>query len=547
MMGGGGAIGRPRLTLAILALAFVYYVWPLTLATPLLDPDEGLHAAIAREMADSGDWVTPRFLGQPFFDKPALFFWAEAASIRLFGRTEAAVRAPGLAFGLLGAITTGLLGAALLGRRTGLVAGLLYATMLLPASLNQSPVHDVALVPWTNLALLCFWRARGRTRGAAAAYALGAGVALGLAALTKGLVGPALVLLAFGAFVLWSWRGLAGRGDTPTARAAAIAIVALAVAAAVAAPWFVEMSRLHPGYARYYFLERHVGGFATTTQLHSDRPWWYYLPILAGGALPWVAAIGWTRRPGRRDGLVFAWIWLATNLIFLSVARAKLLTYVLPVFPAVAILAAAPWAALMEPASAAAPPGRRPALPTAILASLMLPACLVAVVNQFELAHSGLIWAGGLTMSAAWGLTVWPRRRPPAATRELAVGLGVMALTFVFVMRVLLPPVAATLTARDLAEHYNRLGALPDQLLFVDERLGSFVFYLDPALRAGLTAGDVGDVDADELRARPPGDDTVIAVPEEEYEGLARELQLAGLPWIRAGHYRLYDAEHLRF
>ena len=119
--------------------------------------DEGLHAAIAQAMVEGGDYVTPRFLREPFPDKPVLFFWALAGSLRAFGFTEAAARVPGLLFGLLGAVTTGLLAGTILGRRGGWLAGIFYATLSLPIGLMQMPVHDLALVPFTNGALLAFW------------------------------------------------------------------------------------------------------------------------------------------------------------------------------------------------------------------------------------------------------------------------------------------------------------------------------------------------------------------------------------------------------
>jgi hypothetical protein len=94
---------------AAIVLTVVLYVWPLTLGAPIIDPDEGLHAAIAQEMLDRGDAVMPRFLGEPFLDKPILYFWALMASLRAFGASELAVRLPGLLFGWLGALTTALL------------------------------------------------------------------------------------------------------------------------------------------------------------------------------------------------------------------------------------------------------------------------------------------------------------------------------------------------------------------------------------------------------------------------------------------------------
>src|SRR5436190_22807799 len=124
-----------RRIFAFLALALV--VAPLVANAPLFDPDEGLHAAIAQEMNLRRDYVTPTFLGEPFLDKPILFFWAEAASIRVLGDREAAVRLPPLVFGLLGMIGVAALGRAMFGEATGLIAGLVYGTMLLPLGVSQ--------------------------------------------------------------------------------------------------------------------------------------------------------------------------------------------------------------------------------------------------------------------------------------------------------------------------------------------------------------------------------------------------------------------------
>jgi predicted membrane-bound mannosyltransferase len=112
------------------ALALLLLAWPLFLDIPLLDPDEGLHASIAQEMLERGDWITPSFLGQPFLDKPIFYFWAQIASIAMLGQHEAAVRLPSLFFGALGALATGLLGRQLFGARAGLMAGAMQATML---------------------------------------------------------------------------------------------------------------------------------------------------------------------------------------------------------------------------------------------------------------------------------------------------------------------------------------------------------------------------------------------------------------------------------
>ena len=151
--------------LALLAtvIAAVMFVFPLAIHFPLLDPDEGLHASIAQDMVERGDFVTPHFLGRPFLDKPIFYFWVQAASLRLLGANETAVRLPGLMFGLLGAVTTGLLAWRMFGRTMGLIAGILYATTILPTALSQAASHDVALVPWVNLTILLLWECRRHT------------------------------------------------------------------------------------------------------------------------------------------------------------------------------------------------------------------------------------------------------------------------------------------------------------------------------------------------------------------------------------------------
>jgi 4-amino-4-deoxy-L-arabinose transferase-like glycosyltransferase len=269
--------------LVILAavLAAAVFVFPLTVYFPLLDPDEGLHASIAQEMVERGDWMVPRFLGEPFFDKPILYFWCQALSLRLFGMNEAALRLPGMIFGLMGAVTTGLIGRRMFGRTAGWVAGIFYGTMILPVALTQAASHDVALIPCINLAILFLWEwDRARSYSSLAGYVAAAGFLLGLTILTKGLIGVAMVAVAYGSYVLITRR----LSITICLRGLAV----LAIAALVASTWYIPVEIKHPGFLHYYFIERHILGFTTATQLHGDAPWWYYLPIIIGGGLPWI-------------------------------------------------------------------------------------------------------------------------------------------------------------------------------------------------------------------------------------------------------------------
>ena len=405
-----GTSCRPLVLLAIV-IAVVMFVFPLFVPFPLLDPDEGLHASIAQEMVERGDWITPRFLGQPFFDKPILYFWIQAVSLRLLGSNETAVRLPGLMFGLLGAVTTGLLAWRMFGRKTGWIAGVFYATTILPTALAQAASHDVALVPWVNLAMLLLWesdvsrtrRVRTSAHGVVpdtmrVACTVGAGLFLGLSILTKGLLGVAVVGLAYGGYLLITWR------VKPAVLLQGAAVLLIAVL--VAAPWYLAVESQQPGFLRYYFFERHVLGFASGKQPHSDQPWWYYLPILLGGGLPWIATCGgrgtatvsdrlavastrrewpatallhgaiaaWTRRLNVDfpSPVAFLWFWLIGWTVFLTVAQSKLATYLWPAFPPLAILAAVAWTRMIDgslvaqrPPAAMRSPGRSSVLPGA--------------------------------------------------------------------------------------------------------------------------------------------------------------------------------------
>ena len=520
---------------ALLALTVALFLLPLASGLPLFDPDEGLHAAIAREMVERGDWVTPRLLGEPFLDKPILFFWAQAASIALLGASEIAVRLPGLLLGLAGALATGWLARALWGLPRGALAMACYATLILPLALAQAAVHDVALVPCVTMALLCFWRAAHVTRAPAAlVWGAGAGVWLGLSILAKGLSGVAVTGVAF---ALWA---LAAR----RLRLSLVAggLVSLVVAAAIAAPWYLAMERANPGYFHYYFVERHLLGFTTTTQIHGQRPWWYYVPILVAGSLPWVVYLpeSWRRwrssTPPAREADLLGWCWLAGATVFLSLSGSKMVTYVWPVFPAVALLASGAWVG--------AAPSRATRMTHTGFGVVLLPVAAAVTLARFDVAVTFAAWTAAALAIIAW-LAAGPHRLGgswDAASR----GAALTGATMLAALLVIMPSVAPTLSARDLAQHVNRATDLPARLWVFDERIGSLLFYLDAGHRAGLVPGSVESVGIDRLLSmRQPPDNTVVAVPREKLGRLTARVDLAGAPRVSAGHYEVFTAEAL--
>jgi 4-amino-4-deoxy-L-arabinose transferase-like glycosyltransferase len=569
----------PGIALATVVAAAIF-VYPLALASriPLLDPDEGLHARIAQEMVERGDWVVPRLSGKPFLDKPILYFWCEALSLRLLGMSEAALRLPGLLLGLAGAVTTAVMAWRMFDRRTGLVAGVCYATSILPAALAQAAAHDVALVPWVNLSLLLFWEAdqvpipnpqsqiqnpKSKIQNPWLLTAL-AGLVLGLAILTKGLSGVALVGIAYGGYLLATRR----LRWVHCLRGA----LALAVAAGVAAGWYLAVEYRCPGYLHYYFVERHLLGFATGTQPHGSARWWYYLPLLLVGGLPWIAyvpaALGdaWRQRwsgaakqvgdcpnfrstkmglsPLEARPLMLLASWLIGGAVFLSLSHSKLVTYIWPVFPAVAIVAAVAWSRLIDGRLSESARRWMGAVVwgSCLSGPIVLPALLFVVQHEMAVRFSGPAWTvavlAGLAASMPLGYWVAGRARATFAWAALA-----MAAQFAVALTIALPPVAHERSARDLADHFNRLGRLPARLLVVEERVGSLVFYLDHDLRSDLREEQIVSLPLyldQPLPVFAPSD--LLAIPDRALAEALPRLGLAAAPYERAGHYRIYPA-----
>lgn len=546
-----GSNGWRAAPLVGIALGLTVFVYPLALPIPLFDPDEGQHAAIAQEMVERGDWIVPRLLGEPFLDKPILYFWAQALSLRWFGMSEAAVRLPGLLFALLGAITTAILGARLLGRPVGWVAGLCYGTMILPMAMAQAPMHDVALVPWVNLSLLLFWQSHQvATRRARVACTLGIGLLLGLAILTKGLAGVALIGLAYGGFLL-ATRQLSMAACLRGAAALAIAVL-------IAALWYLPVEFRNPGYLKYYLFERHVLGFATSTQKHGDNPWWYYLPILVVGGLPWIAylpALAVDARDRRRESplpngeetrgaMVLLWCWLLCGTLFLSVSHSKLVTYVWPIFPAVAILAAVVWVRACE--NALSHSARRLVGATVWLSCLtgpvVLPAAMAVLCKRLAIDFSCWTWMAGIVaaLTAVLPLGLWHVGRWRPALFAILISL---AIQFVLVMTLVMPRVADRASAQCLAEYFNQQDQLPNRILVADERIGSLVFYLTPALRAGLNNDRLQHLHMPTARSLPkPLAGAVMVLADQKLHRVIPYLDLSGIPCQRVGRYRIYEA-----
>jgi 4-amino-4-deoxy-L-arabinose transferase-like glycosyltransferase len=516
-----------RRAFALLAIALV--AAPLVASAPLFDPDEGLHAAIAQEMVLRGDYVTPTFLGEPFLDKPILFFWAEAASLRLFGDNETAVRVPPLLFGLFGMLAVAALGRAMFGEPAGLASGIAYATMLLPLAVSQVAVHDIGLVGFMGVACWCFSRIADGSRKILLLAAL-AGLCLGLSILTKGLVG--VVIAGIFAACLGANRPAA------IVRLAIALTIAIAIAVLVATPWYIAMERAHPGYLHYYFVERHLQGYLTATQRHAGRPFWYYVPIVAGGALPWTGHLVGAARSARAHPLrLVLWGWLAVALVFLSAGESKLATYALPLFPALAILAGE--FVSRTPRAAAMP------LHVATLA-LLPPLGLAGIWWKYGASHP-FLWIP-VSIFSALTIAAGIRAARAADAHGRVAWMAAMSIAALAGMMTVAPRAADWMTARDLASVLNASGRLPPRVSVVDERIGSLVFYLDPPLRAEASRERLDEASFVEAIARTRVDpaDAVIVVRNTALSRFTRLFAAPPPPDARAGTFSIFRTGTIR-
>lgn len=336
----------PRAVLALLAL-LALVVGVDNMHRPLAHPDEGRYSEISREMAASGDWVTPRLNGVKYFEKPPLQYWASAAAFRLFGESPFTARIYTALAGLLALAAVGFTARRLAGPGEALLAvGVLLSS---PYFLGMGGVVtlDMGLTAWTTVAVCAFLLAAAGPPAERRRWMLLAWAGMALAVLSKGLVGivfPAAAVFLH-CLVHRDWRLLA---RLEWARGGALFL-------AITVPWFVLVSAANPEFPRFFFVHEHFERFLTKAH-RREEPWWYFWPILFAGFLPWMAALvpaaidGWRREaaaagfPWRR----FALLWSGFILLFFSASGSKLPAYILPVFPVFALVLG-DWLARAEP------------------------------------------------------------------------------------------------------------------------------------------------------------------------------------------------------
>jgi 4-amino-4-deoxy-L-arabinose transferase-like glycosyltransferase len=330
-----------RITVPLLLLAALTFFAGLGRGA-ITDSDEAFYAESAREMVASGDWITPHYNSEPRFQKPILYYWLTAATYLAVGPTEFGARLWAAMAGLGLVLVTAACGRRWYDESTGLLAGAIVATNFGYFSIARMALPDLPLTFCITLAIWAAMVSTLESERSPRKFVLLAALGLGLGFLMKGPVGIIIPLIVIVPVLAIERRSIA---LTPIDL-----VLGFAVMMAVAMPWYLLMWLRHGNdYLLGFFVGDNIERFATD-RFNDPRPWWFYLPVVAGGLLPWTPlALAWlgpiTAFIRRRHDVgtidLRLILWAVLPLVFYTLSVGKQPRYVLPVLPPLALLLAA--------------------------------------------------------------------------------------------------------------------------------------------------------------------------------------------------------------
>jgi len=319
----------------MLGFFLLFYILPLGFR-PIFIPDESRYAEIPREMIASGDWIVPHLNGLRYFEKPVLGYWLNAISIKMFGENAFAVRFPSAMATGLSAFIIFLLVRRFSNRSfLGAITAVIFLTFFEVYGVGTFNVIDSILALFVTAAMTSFFFAytddtSGKKKQG---FLLLFGVFCGLAFLTKGFLAFAVPVLAIVPFTIWERR---------FKEFFFISWIPIAGAVLVALPWGFLIYLKEPDFWHFFIWNEHIRRFMSENAQHSQSFMYFFL-ILPAAALPWTflfpAVILGVKKKGFKNSIVrYAVCWFLLPFLFFSISKGKLLTYILPCFPPLAIL-----------------------------------------------------------------------------------------------------------------------------------------------------------------------------------------------------------------
>jgi 4-amino-4-deoxy-L-arabinose transferase-like glycosyltransferase len=340
LAGGAGAswpVSGVTIVLLIAALALVWFV-PLGWRH-LVPSDEGRYAEMAREMFVTGDWITPRYNGYKYFEKPPLQTWMNALTFAWFGIGAWQARLYTALAGFAGVLVAGYTGARVFNVAAGFAAALVLASAPYWNLMGHFNTLDMGLSLWMELTLCAMLLAQrvGVAPGAARRWMWLCWASMALAVLSKGLIGvilPGAVLVLY-SLITRDWA-LWKRLSLPSG---------LVVFFAIATPWFVLVQQRNPEFLNFFFIVQQFDRYLTPAQ-NRPGPVYYFVGVLLVGFLPWLPLAWQSVRsalalPRQLNGFApgkLLIVWSAFIFVFFSASHSKLVSYVLPIAPALALV-----------------------------------------------------------------------------------------------------------------------------------------------------------------------------------------------------------------
>ena len=326
---------------AVAVLLFVVLFWQLGSAS-FWDPDEAHYAEASRELLRTGDWLAPYYNEQPFFDKPILFYWFQAAGMAVAGQNELGARIASAIAAVALIATTAWLGTALISFEAGFVAALLLAASPPVFALARYAILDMIFTAFLfgGVSLIAVAAVKDRPGLQWPGYLL-----IAFSVVTKGPLSFALCGLAFG-------LGIAASPDLRRRLLALRFMSGLILVLALSLPWFIYMwLRFREAFIAAYLFDENVSLFASNRFGTRFDPLFYFR-VLGAGLLPWTGLLVgtlWDDVRAYRDRsldatAILLWCWSIAILAFFTASRFKLDHYVFPAAPALCLLCARAWA-----------------------------------------------------------------------------------------------------------------------------------------------------------------------------------------------------------